>query len=366
MPTRCCARSWGSRAVSSRRRWRWRTLFCRRRACRTGCASARAVRGGARRPAGAGAALPREVVSGSAGAAGGGLLLGAGCRRVSRGRSGRRGGAAGVCRGGCGRGAVRRRDERRRRAGGGARAVLGADLSGSRAARPRDRRRSVVAARGLRAGHPAARGERCAACPGARGGARPAVLRVGDDRRVRGDAFRRPDVDRPRALRQAGRGAGVRDAGGVAGDLGRAGHGRRSVAARARAGVRGDAGRDHAGGRAGPAARRGDLRRLVGGVVPGGRRVAPCFGAGRAGAGHRALVGRGGDAAQPGAGRRRARWAGGLLGRAVSAGLRLAGRARPRRGGAQARARRRAAAGSVARGTRGRSRASPARTCATT
>ena len=70
--------------------------------------------------------------------------------------------------------------------------------------------------RGLRAGDPAARGRRGAARAGAGAGARAAVVRVGDGRRVRGDALGGADLDRPRAHRQAGRGAGVRDAVGVA------------------------------------------------------------------------------------------------------------------------------------------------------
>ena len=52
----------------------------------------------------------------------------------------------------------------------------------------------------------------------ARARARAAELRVGDGRRLRRDALGRADVDRARAHRQAGRGARVRHARGVAGD----------------------------------------------------------------------------------------------------------------------------------------------------
>ena len=76
--------------------------------------------------------------------------------------------------------------------------------------------------RGLRARDPAARGRRRAARARARARARAAELRVGDGRRVRGDALGRADLDRARAHRRAGRGARVRDAGRVAGDARRA------------------------------------------------------------------------------------------------------------------------------------------------
>ena len=174
---------------------------------------ARAARGGgrgARRPRGARAALPRQVVPGSAGAARGRL------RVARRTRSSRR--------------ATRRRSRRccgsAREAGvavvpfGGGTSVVGG-LGGRAAVRvarprpagPRGLGRSVVADRGVRAGDPAARGRCGAARAGAGARPRAAELRVGDGRRLRGDPLGRPDVDRPRADRRAGRGAGVRDAG---------------------------------------------------------------------------------------------------------------------------------------------------------
>ena len=130
-------------------------------------------------------------------------------------------------------------------------------LARSRPPGPRGLGRPAVADRGLRAGDPAARGGCGAARAGAGARPRAAELRVGDGRRLRGDPLGRPDVDRPRADRRAGRGARVRDAGGLAGDAGRARRAPRARAARAGARLRGDAGRDHAGRAARAAAARG-------------------------------------------------------------------------------------------------------------
>ncbi len=259
----------GGRAAARRARvvGRGRLVACRSGGGLLACAgaarraarAARGVRRGARRPARAGAALPRQVVSGSAGAAGGRLLVGAGRDRRSGRRRGRRGRAAGVCRGGRGGRAVRGRDERGRRPGGRARAVRGARVAGSRAAGSGGLRRPAVADRGLRGRHPPARGRRRPARPRPDARPRAAELRVGDRRRLRRDPLGRPDLHRPRPDRAPGRGAGVRHAGRLSGDAGRAGQRRGARAARADPRLRGCSGRDHAGRAAGPPAGRAVL-----------------------------------------------------------------------------------------------------------
>ena len=206
--------------------------------------------------------------------------------------------------------------------------------------------RPAVADRGLRAGHPAARGRRGAAR--ARAGARPraAELRVGDGRRLRGDALGRPGLDRARAHRRAGASAlECVTPVGVAGDAGRARAPRPGPSLRelvlgsegtlgviTRVALRVRPLRSSAPTTAGRSARSSRAPTLL--------RAAR---AGRARARHRAALRRGGDAAQPRAGRHgRARAARCSTAAACSSAAGRARTAAPRRR-ARLRARRRAA-----------------------
>ena len=111
-----------------------------------------------------------------------------------------RGGAARVRRGRRGGDPVRRRDERRRRRGAGARALRLRRLARPRRGWTRCSASTCVSRTArVRAGHAAARARPRARRARAAARARPAELRVGDRRRLRGDALRRPGVDRASA-----------------------------------------------------------------------------------------------------------------------------------------------------------------------
>ena len=225
------------------------------------------------------------------------------------------GGAGGplrVQRGGRGGRAVRRRDERRRRARAAARALRRARVAGPRApGGPRAARRALARSRGW-GRDAAARGRPRAGAARLHARAHAAELRVGDGRRLRGDALGRPVLDRARADRGERRRAALRDAGGRADDAGGAGDGRRAGAQAARDRLGGRAGGDHRASGCGstplPATRA--LRGLVRALLRGRGRGAARARAGRARARRRAPLRRGRDAdvagdGEPGGGPRR-------------------------------------------------------------
>ena len=258
---------------------------------------------------------------------------------------GGRGGAGGVRRGGRRGGAVRRRDERRRRARGGARRVLArwsrwtsGGWTGMISVDPR----SLTAVF-----EPGIRLPEADAALRAHGLALGHVPQSYEWATVGGCAATRsagPVLDRPRADRRAGRGAGVRDA--------RRGRWRRSTRPGTAAGpslrqlVLGSEGAFGVITRVALRVRplqAAVVRRLDRGLVPGGRGRAAAARAGRPGAGHRAALRRGGDAAQrraggDGRGRAASCWTGAAcwsaagrasLGRGAAARLLARGGARP-------------------------------------
>ena len=362
----------------------------RRAAARAGarpprCAAAgghRRRRRGPRRPRGARAALPRQVLPRPAGAA---------CGRLrGRARRGRRARPATTRRWRCCRRAPRRASRSCRSAAARAwsagwsptrgpfDALVSLDLGAHGPAA--QRRRALARPRVLEPGHAAARGRPRARR--ARPHARPlaAELRVGDGRRLRGDALGRPGVDGLRAhRREPRRRAAVATPLGELATLEVPATRRRAVAARARGRLGGRARRDHARSRCacGRCPRRSALRGLVrAGLRATAARPAPAR-AGRRGARRRAAVGRGRDALSRSRWPARARSPARRSARACAARrgcllvVRLGGhRGRRRRAGGgtprgscAARARRSCGSGP---GAHGRRRASPARTCATT
>ena len=245
----------GSTAAWWRSRSRWRTCVLRRPGAPG--RAARAARGGgrgARRPRGARAALPRQVVPGSAGAARRRLLVRAGRGRRARRRGAGRGGAARVRAGGRRGRAVRRRDERRRRPRRASRRYVSLDLGRL------DRVVSVDPWSRIAVFEPGIRLPEADAALRAQGLALGHVPQSYEWATVGGCAA-------TRSAGQTSTGHGRIDEQvvalecvtpvGLAGHAGRARERRRAGAARARARVGGDAGRDHAGRAARAAADRG-------------------------------------------------------------------------------------------------------------
>jgi hypothetical protein len=190
---------------------------------------------------------------------------------------------------------LRRRHQRGRRRRAAARLPLAAAQPRSR--RPaRRRRRPPLADRDARRRPARAGGGGGAGPRGADAGPLPAVLRVRDDRRLRGDPFRRPGFEWLWPLRFAGQlgadaGTSRRPA-----DAGNAAHGRRAFAARADRRLRRGAGGDPGGDREGAAAAvRAPLRGLDGRELRGRHGDRPRPRPGAWAAGHHPRLRRGGD-----------------------------------------------------------------------